>query len=123
MIQIDNNIVFSTEGKIVHRKNSDCYFSRGIALHGDYVDMFEEVDAIPSFTKDQYDAKVAELVRQRYSADEEFALQRKAINAAFSPSVADAEQALTEYAAYNSYVNECKTRAKDSALYEINMDM
>lgn len=117
MLQIENNEIFSTDGKYIHRVGSDTYFRRAIVLRSDDLSDFEEVDAVPAYTKAQYDAKVAELVRERYSADEEFALQHKAINAAFSPSVADAEQALSEYAAYNSYVNECKTRAKDSDLY------
>lgn len=117
MIKIENKQVFSTENKLVHRIGSDTYFRRGTVLKTDTEADFEEVDEIPPYTKAEYDAKVAELVRERYSESEEFAIQRKAINAAFSPSVANAETAMSEYQAYNTYVNECKERAKDVTLY------
>ncbi len=123
MIQIKNNQVFSTDGKFVHRIGTDSYFKRGTTLPADTTDNFEEADEIPPYTKAEYDAKVAELVRERYTESEEFALQRKAINAAFSPSTlsADNNAALDEYAAYNSYVEECKQRAKDEELYKTDM--
>ncbi|MBD5367264.1 MAG: hypothetical protein HDR82_09775 [Bacteroides sp.] len=81
------------------------------------------LSSLSPYTKAEYDAKVAELVRRRYSADEEFAIQRKAINAAFSPStVSDTSTALTEYQAYNTYVDDCKQQAKDPSLYTNNED-
>lgn len=118
MIQITKHEVYSTDNKIVHRIGTDTYFKRGTILPSDTASDFEEVDGMPAYTKAEYDAKVAELVRERYSDSEEFAIQRKAINAAFSPSVANAEQALSEYQAYNAYVDECKQRAKKPELYK-----
>jgi len=120
MIKIEKRQVYSTDGKYVHRLGTEIYFRRGTTLNTDTEANFEEVYEIPPFTKSEYDAKVAELVRQRYTESEEFALQRKAINAAFSPSTlsVDSGSAMEEYAAYNSYVEECKTRAKDAALYK-----
>jgi len=114
MIKIERNQVFSTDGKVVHRIGTDTYFKRGSVLPNDTAADFEEVDAAPAYTKAEYEAKVAELVRERYTESEEFALQRKAINAAFSPATSDADgnSALEEYAAYNTYVEECKSRAK-----------
>lgn len=117
MILIENYQVFSTEGKFIHRISTDTYFKRGITLPSDNVDDFEEVDEIPPYTKEEYDLKVATLVRERYSESEEFAIQRKAINAAFSPNVANAESALTEYQEYNTFVEECKLKAKNPELY------
>lgn len=77
---------------------------------------------IPPYTKAEYDNKVAELVREKYSADEEFALQRKMINAIMSPdTISDdgsASQALSEYQIYNTFVQECKQKAKDPTLYD-----
>lgn len=121
MIKIENRQVYSTDGKYVHRLGTDLYFRRGTTLGTDTEADFEEADEIPPYTKAEYDAKVAELVRERYTESEEFALQRKAINAAFSPStLSDGGNgsALEEYSAYNSYVEECKARAKVPALYE-----
>lgn len=93
-------------------------------------DAWEEVAVsdIPPYTKAEYDAKVAELVRERYTADEEFAIQRKMIGAMTTPSplseAADADSApadsaaiLDEFQAYNAYVEQCKARAKDAGLY------
>lgn len=114
MVTIQNNQVFSTEGKYIHRLGSDIYFKKGTTLLSDDVADYEEVDEIPPYTKREYEDKVNELVRERYTESEEFALQRKAINAAFSPSVTSADSSvLEEYQQYNSYVEECKIRAKE----------
>ena len=118
MVTIENNQVFSTEDKFIHRIGTDTYFKRGTTLLSDSVSDYEEVDEVPTYTKEEYDAKVGDLVRERYSDSEEFAIQRKAINAAFSPSVANAESALSEYAEYNAFVEECKQSAKNPLLYK-----
>ena len=49
-----------------------------------------------------YDELVNGMVREKYSDSEEFAILRKAIN---NPT-------LEEYVAYNTYVEDCKTKAK-----------
>jgi len=103
----------------VHKIGTDTYFKKGIIA--DSIDNYEEVDEMPAYTKSEYDAKVAELVREKYTESEEFALQRKAINAAFSPATLSAESsqaALSEYAEYNAYVERCKLRAKDPGMYK-----
>lgn len=122
MIKIENNQVFSTDGKSIHRVGSDVYFKSGTTHVGDTVSDFEEVDEKPAYTKAEYDAKVAELVRRRYSESEEFAIQRKAINAAFSPSASGGENgmALEEYRTYNDYVDGCKNAAKNPELYIVD---
>ena len=118
MIIIQDKQVFSDSGKYIHRKGTDSYFKRSFILPSQTIEDFEEVDEIPPFTKSEYDAKVAELVREKYTESEEFAIQRKAINEAFSPSTASADSsAMTEYREYNSFVEECKQKAKDPELY------
>jgi len=61
-------------------------------------------------------------VREKYTADEEFALQRKMLNAVMSPDTISADgsasKALEEYQSYNTYVQECKQKAKDPELYK-----
>ena len=102
----------------IHKIGTDTYFKTGTMHPTDSIDDFEEVDEIPPYTKAEYEAKVAEMVRERYSASEEFALQRKAINAVSSPAVTDADgPAMAEYEAYNAYVEQCKQQAKDPELY------
>lgn len=111
-------------GHILHRiGNEDYPIIRHTFVKADDADNYEEiaVSDIPPFTKDEYDKKVAELVREKYTADEEFALQRKMLNAVMSPDTISADgsasKALEEYQAYNTYVQECKQRAKDASLY------
>lgn len=105
-----------TEGYL-HKIGSDVYVKRCILVPPLTIDDYEEVAEIPPYTKDEYDKKVAELVRERYSADEEFAIQRKMINANASPETLH-NNAISEYQAYNAYVEECKERAKDAELYK-----
>ena len=52
-----------------------------IMLPGETILSYEEVAELPPYTKEQYDAKVAELIRRRYNPDEESAIQRKFSNA------------------------------------------
>lgn len=109
---------------IIHRiDNEDYTIIRHTFVKADDVDNYEEIaiSDIPPYTKTEYDTKVAELVREKYTADEEFALQRKMLNAVMSPDTISADgsvsKILEEYQAYNVYVQECKQRAKDASLY------
>lgn len=122
--QIGSLIQLTAEHGYIHRRGSEFYVKSLVMLPGEEGDLYEEVDSVPPYTKAEYDAKVAELVRQRYTESEEFALQRKAINAAFSPSTFSAENSniLDEYAAYNNYVEQCKVEAKNPELYKDNID-
>lgn len=105
----------SVESGYIHKIGTEPYFKRGIMLASDSIEMFEVVDKIPAYTKDQYDKKVAELVREKYSTDEEFAIQRKMINS-INENVD--EKAVEEYNAYNAFVEECKETAKNEDLYK-----
>lgn len=116
MVKIEKNQVYSTDGKFIRRHGSETYFKRSMALPTDREADFEEVDEVPTFTKAEYDAKVSELVRERYSDNEEFAIQRKYLNTINGNP--DAE-AVEEYNAYNAYVEDCKVRAKDPELYKL----
>lgn len=130
--------VVATEGVVCRR---GCQPSPDIhrmgMLPSDTIDDFEEVLEVPAFTKAQYDEKVAQLVRQKYSESEEFAIQRKYINtlggvgsvevAAHIGEVAGVEgvthldgvsAAIAEYVEYNDYVEKCKEDAKNPELYK-----
>lgn len=122
--QKSNNLVeISAEGEnILHRIGSENYPEIRRIITPNPAEWEEiAVTDIPLYTKAEYDAKVAELVREKYTADEEFALQRKMLNAVMSPDTISADgtasEALEEYQAYNIYVQECKQRAKDPKLY------
>ena len=126
----------ATEGLVLHRIGSDDY-SRMATVKPEDIDLYEEVALadVPPYTKAEYDAKVAEMVRRRYSASEEFAIQRKVINSLLSPmtlSADTAEKTMAEYADYNNYVQQCKADApaaiaedktrQEAALREENAD-
>lgn len=78
---------------------------------------------IPPYTEAEYKAKVEELIRERYSASDEFAIQRKMLNAML-PQLAilsdedagqfNAEKAIAEYTEYNAYAEQCKADAPDA---------
>lgn len=123
MILINNKQIYSDENKLIHRIGTETYFKRCMALPTDTVENFEEVDEIPAFTKSQYDEKVAELIRKKYSESEEFAIQRKMINASnseLSQSDEEKSKAIREYDIYNSFVEDCKIEAKNPDLYKMN---
>lgn len=116
MLIIQNRQIFSDDNKYVHRIGTDTYFKRSTLLPEDTIDRFEEVESIPLYTKAEYDNKVAELVRKRYTADEEFALQRKMLNVTMQSATFSADTSdtiATEYAAYNEYVEQCKAEAPE----------
>lgn len=90
-----------------------------VTVPQDSVDEWEECP-VPAYSQAEYEAKVAELIRLRYTADEEFALQRKMIDMLLTPAPADAdsvpESALKtaqEYTIYTAYAEQCKRRAKE----------
>lgn len=113
-IKIGSLIKLIATTGLIHKIGTNTYANSINMLPSDTIDMYEEVDKKPAYTKEQYEAKVAELVREKYTESEEFALQRKAINAAFSPSVVSTgSAAMEEYQAYNAYVEDCKLRAKE----------
>ena len=122
MIKIENGEVYSSDEKIVHRKGTEAYFQRGTVLPNDTADDFEEVDQMPKYTKRQYDEMVTSLVRRRYTESEEFALQRKMINATNSNipySKEETDKAIEEYVVYNDFVEQCKIEAKNPDLYPV----
>lgn len=124
---ISNNLVeISTDSEHILHKigNKDYPIIRRIIVHENRVSDLEEVDATsaPFYMEDERDAKIEELIRQRYSAGKEFAIQRKAINVLMSPATLsdeDAESSLSEYSDYNAYVEECIANAPQAILDDI----
>lgn len=100
---------------ILHRIGSDSYSEmHHTTVHPDHVADYEEVAVadIPPYSEAEYKAKVAQLVHERYSMDDEIAL---AANANSPMILADEDKAAAiaeEYAAYQAYRAECKARAK-----------
>lgn len=106
-----NNLVeISTdESHILHRIGFEEYqeLRRATIAAADLANWEEiAVSDIPPYTEAEYKAKVTELIRERYSADDEFAL----INNVMANIT---EKRQSEYAAYQEFREECKRRAKE----------
>lgn len=121
--QISNLTQLSADKGYIHIIGTDTYVKSIIMLPSQTLEDFEEVDEIPPFTKSEYDAKVAELVREKYTESEEFAVQRKMMNllmptAMSNHSEEQANSIMAEYNEYNSFVEKCKEKAKNPELYK-----
>lgn len=99
--QIGNMIELSPADPVgwIHCIGSDTYVKR-LLVTADAVSDYEEVTQKPAYTKAEYDARVNDLIRQRYSESEEFAILRQR------------DIKPTEYSAYYAHCEECKELAK-----------
>ncbi len=102
MIKIENRQVTSTEGRLVRRVGSDVYFRRATVLDTDTEVDFEEVDSRPAYSLADYEARVAELIAERYTTAQELALINNY----------NAGECAEEYAFYQSFRAECKAKAR-----------
>ena len=100
MIVIENNQVYSTTGKFVHRIGTNSYFKRGTILKSDSVDSFEEVEEVPVLDEIPYEEQVVAKIRERYSIDDELAILRQR------------DTKPDEFEAYNAYAESCKKEAR-----------
>ena len=109
-------IAVGNAGNALHLIGTDSYTVNGKAsVRAVDVDKWEECP-MPPYSKTEYEAKVAEMVREKYSESEEFALQRKAINAMINPDAipVDADgtpSVINSFNEYNRFVEQCKQRA------------
>jgi shikimate kinase len=104
MIVIKNNQVYSSGGKYIHRKNSEVYYKFGTLLPTDTEDSFEEVDELPKYSDKEYREKVSELIHQRYSIDDEIAL---------NANINRSSDYQAEYDEYQEFRTKCKELAKE----------
>lgn len=96
-------------GHILHRKGSGDYTQiRHITVPAGTAGDWEEIAVadIPPYTEDEYDAKVEELIRMRYSVSQEFAL----INNIMANATTKRQE---EYDAYQEYRELCKRQARE----------
>lgn len=105
-------ILSTDDNHILHSKGNDSYNPIRKLATANPEDWEEiAVDDIPPYTIAEYNAKVAELIHERYDADKEMSL----INNMMEAEPTEAHKA--EYRAYQAYRAECKQRAKDPSLY------
>lgn len=112
MIVIENNQVYSTTDKFVHRIGTEAYFKKGTVLKSDSVDSFEEVDEIPQIDKISYEQQVQNKIHEVYSLDDENAIIRKEIARLGNTS--------EEFNRYNQYAENCKAQIKSTLINKDN---
>lgn len=112
---IGNLTEISSENGYIHIVGTDMYFKKGIMIHS--ADQYEEVDTMPNYTRAEYESKVQELIKEKYSIEDEMCIQRKMLNASRTPTALSNDSYVSEFIEYNTYVEECKTRAKQILTY------
>lgn len=129
--QLNNGrIEISTDGAHVIRKIGDSNPTdvRRRRIAADELDRWEEVavDDMRPYSDEQYNVMVAELVAERYPLTEENAITRKLLFKLLHPEASTLDESgedtelpkeVAQFEAYNTYVEECKLRAKNTELY------
>ena len=110
---INENLIeiIADSNHIIHRKGQDSYPEiTKAAIRLDDLENWEEIsiEDIPPYTQVEYKEEIIKLIRERYDQDDEFAILRKI---AQSPTN---ERYINEYNEYNSFVEDCKTKAKEN---------
>lgn len=113
--QLNNITLLSAdESKYIHKIGTEMYCKKVTMLPSETIEMYEEVNEIPKFTKSEYEDKVKELIKERYTIEDELAIQRKAFNAMITPTTLSedsSESIMDEFTEYNTFVEECKVKA------------
>lgn len=109
-------IAVENKDNALHRIGSDSYIKGGkTTVRAADADKWEECP-MPPYSAEEYEKTVVDLIRERYSANDEFAIQRKIIDAIVNDPMTvedDTEPAaLTEFREYQAFVNECKVSAR-----------
>ena len=106
MIQYENHRITSDSGEYV-RRISDGLTAKAIAAMTYSADDYEEVDELPvTIDETAYKERVERLIRERYSVADELALLRQR------------EAKPEEFAAYNTFAEQCKAQAKTEVAAE-----
>ena len=110
---INENLIeiIADSNHIIHRKGQDSYPKiTKAAIKLDDLENWEEVsiEDMPPYSQVEYKEEIIKLIRERYDQDDEFAILRKI---AQSPTN---ERYINEYNEYNSFVEDCKTKAKEN---------
>lgn len=91
----------------LHRVGSDDYTVIRRTIVKDPDDWEEiSVEDISPYTQTEYKQEVIKLIREKYDQDDEFAILRKVASSTTN------ERYIKEYNEYNSFVEDCKTKAK-----------
>ena len=126
----NGRVEISTDAAHVIRKKGDNNPTdvRRRRVAADELDQWEEVavEDMRPYSDEQYNAKVSELVAERYPLTEENAITRKLLFKLLHPEAATLDESgedtelpkeVAQFEAYNAYVENCKLRAKNPELY------
>lgn len=94
--------IVATEGVVYRKGNTPMPdIHRMQMLPTDTIENFEEIIEFPKYTRQEYVEKVRELIKERYTIEDEIALYRQK------------DTKPTEFDEYNQFCEECKARAKE----------
>ena len=98
--------ITADSGYILHKiGDNDYYKIRKVAIKASDIDKYEEIliEDIPPYSYEDYKKEIIKLIREKYDQNDEFAILRK--------SKADN---MEEYNEYNTFVEDCKIKAKEN---------
>ena len=102
--------VSSDNGYVLRLKGEEQSSIRKVVINQDRLNDWEEIplaDIFP-YTKEEYKAEVIRLIREKYDNNDETAILRKMLQS--KPE----ERYIDEYENYNSFVEDCKLKAKET---------
>lgn len=105
MIVIENNEVYSDEGKVIKDLKTGAIIGRSQVLPDATIEDFEEIDEEPKYSEEEYKLKVQELIAEKYSLSDEIAL--------INNLKGDKDEYFIEYDEYMKYREECKAKARE----------
>lgn len=102
-LYIKNNIIKTREKIVIFKDKMQIFNPKEETLFEDgwtiYTSPVQEPIEVP--IEEQYKQRIIELIREKYSVDDELAIQRQR------------DTKTEEFEAYNTFVEECKVRARE----------
>lgn len=103
-MRIEGNQIFADEGMLLRRKGQGTGFKRCVLLPNETEQDFEEAESFPELPPYDYNERVNELIRERYSLSEELAILRQR------------DTKPEEFVEYNAFAEECKAKAREERI-------
>ncbi len=100
-MRIENGMIHASEGMWINRKGDKAQFKSAYVLKNDTLSNFEErAELFPEDSEINYDEEVNNLIREKYTESQEFAILRQR------------DTKPQEFEEYNAYCEECKKKVK-----------
>lgn len=108
-MEIKGNEIIAGDGKWVYRKTDTRFetpIKKATIFKGETTDDFDEYDEVqPVINITDYNDRVNDLIRERYSLSEELAILRQR------------DTKPEEFATYNAFAEECKAKVREERIW------